>query len=139
MRYMSKEFIRISFQPVLLKDKHHLVSFICMVLILIHYKRPRKDKPKCWGFLNMLFYLSLKTFLSLSIHEALFCLIYILYVFKLLLVFSNAFQQSLKHFTVKWYSSSFPRSMSLLYHFYFILGPPLLPWWKFEISKKNFM
>lgn len=112
MRYISKEFTRVSLQTFLVKDRHYLVSFMCIGLI--HYKRFKKNKTKCWGFLNMLFYLPLKSFLSLLIQEALFCLIYISYVFKVPLLFSNAFQQALKHFTVRRYSPSFPGNVSLL-------------------------
>lgn len=42
IRYISKEFIRISFQIFLLKNRHHLDSFICIVLI--RYKRSRKNQ-----------------------------------------------------------------------------------------------
>jgi hypothetical protein len=61
--------------------------------------------------------------LSLSTQEALFCLIYISFGFKFPLVFSNAFQQTLKHPTAKQYPSSCPGIVSLLSNFYFIVGP----------------
>lgn len=104
MKYVSKEFIRISHQTFPMKYKHHLVSFICIALI--HYKRFGRNRNKCYEPLNMLSHLPLRTFFSVSIQEALLCLIYISCVSKLPSVFLNAFQQALKPFTVRWYSFS---------------------------------
>lgn len=69
----------------------------------------------------MLFYLPLRT---LSVYPARkhYSASSIFHVFKLPLVFSSAFQQAPKYFTVRWYSFSLLKDILLTWHFYFILG-----------------